>query len=125
MTAWVPESDWATVKLGQTVRLVNRDGELTFKVEFADPYSLGSPSDVYYCSDQWDLFVEAPATPPIPTTPGYYVGRDVLKDNPHFIIRVDAQGTIRYPQGSYLYGWSILGNPERFAPFTRLEPVAA
>jgi hypothetical protein len=123
--AWVPESDWATVKVGQTVRLVNPDGEVTFNVGFAKPSRIISVSLKSYYPDQWDLFVEAHEIPPIPTTPGFYVGHDALNDNPHFIVRVDTEGTIWFPKYWQTGGWSTLGSPERFAPFTRLEPVAA
>jgi hypothetical protein len=109
VTVWVAESDWSTVKVGQTVHLTNADGEVTFEVRFLAEGGLKG-GKAWYWGEAWSLFVEAPATPPLPTEPGWYIDRD--------------DGVWCLHEGSlWLYNNYTNSDPKRFAPFTRLEPA--
>ena len=61
--SWVPSS-WDAVKTGQLVRVQNGDQWAELE-HWSDMRALAR-----YAADGWDLFVPAPATPPLPTDPG-------------------------------------------------------
>jgi hypothetical protein len=80
-----------------------------------------------WIDEGWTLTLIERAAPKVelPTAAGLYIGSDALNSNDAFLVRVTKLGgPIQYPNSSISGGWRKLGDPERFAPFTKLEPVA-
>ena len=59
------------------------------------------------------IIEKAAAVVVLPTEPGVYLDKD------EDIWSVNGFGSLRF-----LMGYSVFGNPENYAPFTRLEPVS-
>lgn len=58
-------------------------------------------------------------TNPLPTKAGYYEAHDPMYDDGGFVVKVEDGQLWWYDNGG---GWRVLGNPERFHPYTRLVP---
>jgi hypothetical protein len=65
MTVWAAESDWSTVVVGQRVRLVNSDGEVTFTVQKRNAWQIHSLVNSYNIGTSWFLFAEATDVTPV------------------------------------------------------------
>ena len=106
---------WADVEIGQTVTLRNADGAeveigIAMKSDLDYPGNWVRSESCRYDAEDWDLFVKAP---PLPTTPGSYLGND---DRPW---RLGADGYWHRLNGVRY----LPDSAERFAPFIPLEPV--
>lgn len=124
---WV-EGDWAKVEVGQRARVVDGAGSIEGIVESVGghvhtaaslliKFGTGASSRVYSHSGS-TLYVEAPPKVELPTEPGWYRGYDQLAE----VAFVTELRDGKFWRGHY--GTGEYGDVERFAPFTRLEPVA-
>ena len=130
MTEWIEQEDWSTVQVGDQVR-VTRDGQkLTGGVLYAFRRTsmLGVIGDVEhidldcaFLSDyatvgrgDWTLWVPAKPAVVLPTAVGFYSSR------------TGGIWEIGHPERGLisLNNPGMCPEPEEFAPFTRLEPVA-
>ena len=85
-------------------------GDHRIMVDGGGIVSLGRPG-------AWSVSTEKVAVV-VPTVPGWYVGLDRMTDRP-LPVFVTGGGVITHPVNG-----TMLGGPERFAPFTRLRPEA-
>lgn len=117
-------TDFSTVKVGDRVRLTGNDEVHEFVVDrvrsnASGLYLLDARLQAFASDEGWTLEILERAKPVLPTEPGYYSAHDKLA-NSDFVVRITEGGEIQFQQGSK---WDKLGDPERFAPFTRLTPA--
>lgn len=118
---WVAESDWSKVPRGRRIQLRSGAGFIEGVSLHSDYESLlvgyksegiGQRSRREYKHCGWELFTEKPSVV-LPTEPGVYVGSLM----PYVPMWLNSEGqwyTVK----------TRCHEPERHAPFTRLEPVA-
>jgi hypothetical protein len=126
VTEWIAELDWAKTQVGQKVRLVNADGEVTLTIVKKSGESWVHSEIGSYYEGHWNLFVEAPLAVVLPTEPGFYsVGRKahpyerllVLREQ-WFELSAAGQSTDGYYTPNRLAEIAVRENR-----LTRLEPV--
>lgn len=106
-------------KVGDKIHAKNYDTEIIATLcESAGDVYLGASGWALstILADFWEVTLVESAPEPLPTEEGWYVAFDRLANEP-FVVE------IRSGNSRFWYRGNPLGNPERFAPFTRLEPV--
>lgn len=123
MTEWT-KGDWATVAVGQRVRLTNVDGAVEFTVkthrQTRDCWHLDSEIGEY-SEWGWNLFVPVPPKPEptLPTEPGtYWADRDgdAWLCSHSGMVALAADTTRLTDSDSKMF------KADHYAPFVRLEP---
>ena len=127
MNEWITEEDWSTVKIGDQVRVKRNGGMLTGEVIYrlgreCDP-PWGIELDVATLAEyltikrsEWSLFVPAKPAVVLPTERGIYLDRYSMLWTHEML-----NGGLVFRHAGESWERS---DAARYAPFTRLEPVA-